>query len=142
LRDRLDDLPVLVAKIVEQLAADMQLPQVPVIDSETLQALSRYGWPGNVRELRNVLERALILSGKGRITLSSFAARNTDQSDWSYTVTFPDDRGINAVADEVKRSLVTEALRRSGGNKQNAAELLGISRYSLLRMLKALGMIV
>jgi two-component system response regulator AtoC len=138
LRERLEDLPVLVAGIVEQLAVDLQLPEIPVIDSETLQALSRYSWPGNVRELRNVLERALILSGKGRITLSSLAVRGMNQGEWSYSVTFPDDLGINEVTDEVKRALVIEALRRSGGSKQAAADLLGISRFSLFRMMKSL----
>ncbi len=142
LRDRLEDLPVLVAKIVEQLAVEMQLPKVPVINPETLQALSRYSWPGNVRELRNVLERALILSGKGTITLSSLAVLDSDESDWSYTMAFPEGRGVNEVADELKRALVTEALRRSGGNKQSAAELLGISRYSFFRMMKSLGLTV
>ncbi len=142
LRDRLDDLPVLTAKIVEQLAVEMQLHQVPVIDSQTLKGLSRYTWPGNVRELRNVLERALILSGTGTITPKSLAVGNTYQTDWSYTVTFPEEEGINEAADEMKRALIEEALRRSGGSKQNAAELLRISRYSLFRMLKALGMTV
>ncbi|MDQ7784819.1 MAG: sigma 54-interacting transcriptional regulator [Desulfomonilaceae bacterium] len=141
LRERLDDLPMLAARMVEQLAVDMQLPRVPVIDSDTLQALSRYSWPGNVRELRNVLERALILSGEGRIAPSSLAVARADQGDWSYTVTFPADRHVNEVADEVKRALVGEALHRAGGNKQKAAKLLGVSRYAFFRMLKSLEMI-
>ncbi|MFH1112848.1 MAG: sigma 54-interacting transcriptional regulator [Pseudomonadota bacterium] len=139
LRDRPDDIPVLAAKIVEQLAVEMQLHQVPVIDQETLKGLAGYAWPGNVRELRNVLERALILSGTGTITLTAPAVGNTVRADWSYVATFPEDVGINEAADEMKRALIAEALRRSGGSKQHAADLLGISRYSLFRMLKALG---
>lgn len=74
LRDRIEDLPVLVREILEQLAVDMQLPRVPELHPGTMNALVRYSWPGNVRELRNVLERAAILSGSDRLRIDSLSA--------------------------------------------------------------------
>ncbi|MBM3301708.1 MAG: sigma 54-interacting transcriptional regulator, partial [Deltaproteobacteria bacterium] len=140
LRERLEDLPVLVTRIVEQLAREMQLPHVPAIDPETVKALASYDWPGNIRELRNVLERALILSDRGGISFVDLAVSGGAPSEWSFKVTFPEQHSVNDVTDEVKRALISEALRRSEGSRQRAADLLGISRFSLFRMMKTLGM--
>ena len=62
LRDRIEDIPLLVEEIMSRLAKDLQLTSIPAIDPASTIALTRYHWPGNVRELRNVIERALILS--------------------------------------------------------------------------------
>ncbi len=141
LRERLEDLSVLAQNIVEQLAAEIQAPHVPAIDHGTINALSNYDWPGNVRELRNVLERALILSGKGSVSVSPLGLdAHLGQRDWTYTVGFPSGRNINDSTDDFKRTLILEALRRSGGSKQTAADLLGISRFALFRMMKSLGL--
>ncbi len=58
----------------------------------------------------------------------------------SFRVTFPTGTSVNHVADEVKRALVAETLARSKGSRQVAAQMLGISRYALFRMMKALNM--
>ena len=58
LRERIEDIPVIVRQILGQLVAEMQLLYVPEIDEKAMDKLRRYRWPGNVRELRNVLERA------------------------------------------------------------------------------------
>ena len=135
LRERTDDIPLLVEQLVSELAIDMQLGTVPSVDTSSVNALSRYGWPGNVRELRNVLERALMLNPDGRVDLAG-SGRFTHSSGWSYTVHFPDDRTLHEVTRETTQMLCAEALRRSGGNRREAARLLGISRDSLYRYLK------
>lgn len=130
LRERTEDIPMLVRQIVSQLQKEIRLVAPPVFDEEVLEAFISYPWTGNVRELRNCLERALILSGGGKMTKSCLDAKPA-LKDWTYMIEFPEGRSLNDVAEDLKRSLVVEALRRSRGNKVAAARLLGISRNSL-----------
>lgn len=144
LRERLDDLPVLVQEILSRLRKDLQIHDTPVITSAAVHALKRYGWPGNVRELRNVLERALILSHGKELNLETLGLRGVAASPLQdkktrFGVSFPSHQSLNEITQDLKRFLVTEALRRSGGNRQAAARLLGISRYSLKHYMKTLG---
>lgn len=138
LRDRPEDIPILVQHILEDLQREIRLSAPPELDPKALEALKGYDWPGNVRELRNVLERALILSGGGRITLSALGIGDTEKT-WSFTTAFPEGRSLNEVTVELKRSLVVEALRRTGGNRVAAAALLDISRNSMNHYLRTLG---
>ncbi|MBI5252118.1 MAG: sigma-54-dependent Fis family transcriptional regulator [Desulfomonile tiedjei] len=139
LRRRMEDLPMLVREILAQLSDELGLLKPIEADARTLAKLSEYNWPGNVRELRNVLERGLMLSDSGRINLSSMGV-DDHQEDWSYVVNFPVRKSIHDVTREVKKSLVFEALRRSGGSKQGAARLLGISRHAFAHQMKAIGL--
>jgi DNA-binding NtrC family response regulator len=113
----------------------MQLTHVPIIGGEILRTLLHYHWPGNVRELRNALERALILWDGEHFDLN-LPIPQTDGREWSYTVSFPTDRGLRDVIDEVTQGLCVEALKRCQGNKKESACLLGIARDSLYRYLK------
>lgn len=135
LRERVEDLPILIEQITAQLAADMQLGAMPTIDLAAANALTGYDWPGNVRELRNVLERALILSDGRKIAVHTLGLTSSD-SKWSFTASFPHDRSLRDVTDDLKRSLIAEALRRSGGHRRKAARLLGISHDSIYRFVK------
>jgi DNA-binding NtrC family response regulator len=137
LRQRVEDIPVLSEQILTQLSMEMGLPATPIIDPTAMRALMTYNWSGNVRELRNVIERTLILSGTGPLKLSSLVLGDSNE-DWLFPVSFPADRSIHEVADDVKRSLIKEALRRSGGSKKEAARLLRISRFALAHQMKAL----
>ena len=144
LRERLDDIPVLVQEILARLRRELQIHDTPDITSAAVHALKRYGWPGNVRELRNVLERALILSHGKKLNLETLGLRDVAGSvpqdkKTSFGVSFPSHQSLNEITQDLKRFLVTEALRRSGGNRQAAARLLGISRYSLKHYMNTLG---
>ncbi len=136
LRQRTEDIPDLVRELVRDLSDNLGLESVPTVDAQALQTLTDYHWPGNVRELRNVLERALILGDKRRIKTRDLhvhhklGAGNQEQ-EWSFAVGFPEEETLNDVTYEVKRRLVTEALRRSNGVRNAAARLLGISIDSL-----------
>jgi DNA-binding NtrC family response regulator len=131
---------VLIRDILAQLSDEMGLLKPIEADPKTVARLSEYSWPGNVRELRNVLERSLMLSDSGKISLSGSFGMEDRQEDWSFVVSFPSSKSIHDVTREVKRSLVLEALRRSGGAKQEAARLLGISRHAFAHQMKVVGL--
>jgi PAS domain S-box-containing protein len=135
LRDRLEDIPLLVEQILSKLATDLQLPGVPVIDAGHRKALAAYSWPGNVRELRNVLEQSLMLWKDGRFTVVLPTAEPAD-AEWSYTVRHVPGRSLKDVTDEVERSLCEAALRTCNNNKKVAAQMLDISRDALSKHIR------
>jgi DNA-binding NtrC family response regulator len=137
LRDRAEDIPLLVEEIVSELATEMQLAEVPMTHPAALARLSDYHWPGNVRELRNALERSLMLFDEGLLNVAVPSDREMDR-EWSLKVDFPANCSLHDVTEDVTRSLCIEALRRCGGRKRMAAKLLGISRDSFYRYLKRL----
>ncbi len=142
LRERKDDMPVLVEEILFQLAQEMQLPSLPRIEDEHLYSLSMYRWPGNVRELRNVLERSLMLwrSRGGRFQVSLPGAdtmnRASDKKQWCHPITYVRGKTLRAVHDEVTRCLCEQALQDCGGKKAEAAKALGVSRDAFYRYVK------
>lgn len=138
LRERIEDLLLLVREIASALAADMQLSAIPPIDSDHIAVLSRYHWPGNIRELRNVLERSLILWEGGRLHLA------LPSGDGEERVTAPvpqtsRGRSLEEIVDEAASAACLRAIQDAGGNKTEAAQILGISRGALYRQLKRLG---
>ena len=88
LRDRIEDIPVLLEEIMSRLAAELQLTQLPYIDPAFAIALARYDWPGNVRELRNALERSLMLSDGRSLSLTLPSVQESPH-DWSHVSSFP-----------------------------------------------------
>jgi PAS domain S-box-containing protein len=138
LRERVEDIPILVGQIMSRLASEMRLDRLPEIDAATMVRLTRYAWPGNVRELRNVLERSLILCRGGNIRIDLGVSENDFASDWSWATTFPPRKPLNDMAGDLKRSLINEALERSNGKKTDAARLLKITRDALKRQMKTL----
>jgi PAS domain S-box-containing protein len=140
LRDRLDDLPMLVEEILAQLAEDFQSTDIPRLETSTLNSLCHYHWPGNVRELRNVLERSLMISREGTLSVDLGKSDTPSQGDWSWVATFPPQKPLPSMASDLKRSLIMEALQRSGGKKTSAARLLKISRDALKGQMKTLGL--
>lgn len=130
LRDRLEDIPVLIREILDKLATEMQIDEAPEFNSAQINALRRYDWPGNVRELRNVLERALMLAGKESLR---FVIPGSAETEWKFTSSFPAAQGLLEVKEDLMRALCREAVKRCNGNKTAAAKLLGISRNALYR---------
>jgi DNA-binding NtrC family response regulator len=130
LRDRDDDIELLADHFLAALGrTDQTLPAV------TRRRLREYVWPGNVRELRNVVERAHILAGAGRIEdehvlIDTVVRREPPEA------AVPDDLNL----DNNARRLILAALRRASGNKSRAARLLGITRRTLYSRLKLLGL--
>jgi transcriptional regulator with PAS, ATPase and Fis domain len=144
LRERSEDIPMLVQELLLKLRNEGQVYQNPVIGPEVVNSLKKYHWPGNVRELRNVLERALILSQGKALNLSNLGFHDAERmtagkEKASFAVSFPSEKSLKNITQDLKRFLINEALRMSNGSRQRAAKLLGISRYSLKHYMKTLG---
>jgi two-component system response regulator HydG len=127
LRDRREDVPLLVAHFVEKFAKD----RVPDVESEALEALMAWDWPGNVRELENAIERAVVLSKDGRIGTRQLPPHILpDQGDVEQGyLRVP----LGTPMREIEDLLIKQAMEISGGDKQKAATLLGISARTITR---------
>jgi PAS domain S-box-containing protein len=138
LRERLEDIPVLCKELMTRLALEIQLSEIPLLQSTSIRTLSSYQWPGNIRELRNVLERSLMLWTGGRFELV-LQTREQSEEEWTFKTNFPHGRTLRDISEELIYSLCIEALRRSRGNRREAARILGISRDSLYRYIDRFG---
>jgi PAS domain S-box-containing protein len=145
LRDRTGDMPILVNDLLVQLAEKMGLARIPPIDPDVMQGLETYNWPGNVRELRNILERALILSGGDPITnrhVSLIDSQHHIPDSHNGTLVPLNDQTIGSmpeVLEHIKRELIEKALSQSRGSVTVAASNLGITRESLKHHMRSLG---
>jgi len=126
LRERPDDVPLLARHFAEKLAARHGVP-VPSLTDDALAALSAHAWPGNVRELRNVLERSVVVRGGEPIRGADLGLAP------AATAFAPLDRAHR------EREALLAALRRTGGKREEAAKLLGISVRTLYYRLKQWG---
>lgn len=130
LREHGDDIPELVEHFMAQLSARLRMPALS-IPAHVMDALRHYAWPGNVRELRNFVERSLIL---GEFEVDSLKASGVARA--------PVEDAPEYSLEEVERRHVLAALEACDGNRNAAAEQLGVSRKTLDRKcaeLKALG---
>jgi two-component system response regulator PilR (NtrC family) len=137
LRERADDIPLLVDFIVTRLARDNGVPK-PQLSEEALRALRGYAFPGNVRELENILERAMTLCEGDVIGVDDLQLRAPGEStiDGEIETTAELDSALH----EIERKRIVAALEQAGGNKTAAARLLGISFRSLRYRLEKLGL--
>ena len=149
LRDRVGDIAILANHFLGSCAREMR-KQVDEISDDALTLLHAHGWPGNVRELKNTIERAVIVSSGHAIEAVDlqFVPRVKSSGPTSEPATPV--RGSQANLgvyggvedlnlDGLQRSAIEEDLRRSGGNRGQAADLLGLSRFALRRRLTQLG---
>ncbi len=162
LRDREDDVLEL-AELFLKDAADRNGKSVVCFDDEALQALRVYRWPGNVRELENVVERAVVLADGPTVTLRELPVgisggdllqdavtprkkprRRVRLADvperpggWEES---PVPRSAPTGSEAEEQAIIEEALRRSGGNKAQAARLLGMPRSTLFSKLEKFGL--
>ncbi len=136
LRDRQGDVELLVRHFVAKHAPNRSVQVRP----EALALLRRYPWPGNVRQLENELRRALVLCdevvGLGHLSPTVTEPATGDAAGG--------DAGLDVRrrVDALERELAREALARTGGNQTRAAELLGLSRFGLQKMMRRLGIAV
>lgn len=136
LRERLEDVIVLSADFLEQAAKRLNLA-VPRLTAENIRELCNYDWPGNIRELQNVLERALIVSGGGRLrfSLGDFSSLGAKQSELASPVR------TRTQLLELERQQIAEALEKTNGKiygSDGAAELLGMRPTTLSSKIAAL----
>jgi DNA-binding NtrC family response regulator len=126
LRERRDDIPVLVEHFVDK-HRQRTGKRIERVDEQVVQALQRYDWPGNVRELENTIERAVVLTSGPVITSASISLLGATSSS---APGLPSLR-LHQNLEWVERETIRRALEQSGGVKKDAAEQMGISQRAL-----------
>jgi DNA-binding NtrC family response regulator len=142
LRERTEDIPLLVGYFLEKYSQEMGI-EPPKITSEAMKVLECYDWPGNVRELENLIERTLALSSGtaiGRSDLPTSLLKSHRSSPVAELVLPPDGLDLEAFLDEVRAHYMREALERTGGVQTQAAELLGMTFRSFRYYAKKSGL--
>ena len=124
LRARAEDIPRLVHYFVDTYNDEFR-KRVRRVAPETMKRLQAYGWPGNIRELRNAIERAMLLAESDELTDGDFPLTTGAAPRLNEGVQLPA-HGIDL--EQLERSLVVQALERSGWNQTRAATLLGVNR--------------
>jgi DNA-binding NtrC family response regulator len=141
LRHRMADIPLLAEHFIRRFN-DKNRRAVTGLSPEAVAALKQYNWPGNIRELENLLERLVILKGTGTVGLSDLPPNLRHTSAGHVTplanvADLPTDgTDLRAILEAVEDRMISEALERSGGNKNRAAELLGLNRTTLVEKLR------
>ena len=136
LRERLEDIPVLVGKFVAEFCKENNF-KTKEVQPEVLNVLRRYDWPGNVRELKNVTERMVIMSG------DTIAEADVPESvcgtQGVVDTRHYDGMSLKDVRDEVEREYIRSKLAEYGWNITRTAQALGIERTNLHKKIKQLG---
>ena len=143
LRDRRDDVPLLVRDMLQRLGAQAVPPRVDVTFSqEAMRRLMAYDWPGNIRQLENTVERALALSpGRSQIDVSVLPPEvRGDRPDERGTTLALPEQGVDLERElaAVERVYIAQALARTEQNRSRAADLLGVKRTTLVEKIKRL----
>jgi DNA-binding NtrC family response regulator len=146
LRDRPEDIPLLLDHFLK-LAAEENGKKLQGFTSEAVKVLTAYNWPGNVRELRNCVERMVVMARGTKLSLNDVPA------DISQAISrdlhagedegAPDEPRLETPSldmDTQERNLIIRALKKTGGNRTEAASILGISRRTLHRKLNTYGL--
>jgi DNA-binding NtrC family response regulator len=131
LRQRIDDIPLLVAHFTAK-AAEKHTRALPELDPSLIEALQDYEWPGNVRELENLIERLVVLTNGTRLGLEFLPEKMLRALPEAAA---SDETTLEGAVVALKRRMVIGALQCEGGNKVAAAKRLGISRSYLHRLI-------
>ena len=136
LRERKDDIPLLVRHFLERLQKEKTISQ------EAMRRLMAYHWPGNVRQLENAIERAVAFSGaRPQIDVADLSTeiQQAEEPVLPSALTLPEDGvDLDRFIANVEKDLIQRSLERTGGNKGAAAKLLGLKRTTLVEKLKRL----
>jgi two-component system NtrC family response regulator len=139
LRERRDDILLLAEHFRSFYAGKLERDVAPLGEA-VQQKLLAYPYPGNIRELKNIVERAVIMADGGQVQLQHLPRRVlTDTADPTGQVPLDFVPGIDTL-ETLEKRMIRQALQRSGNVKAEAARLLGISRYQLLRRMEKYGM--
>jgi len=138
LRDRVDDIALLVQQLVRDCAARIGREPAPRVAPEVLRRLMAYSWPGNVRELENVIERALVLCDGDQLSDTCLPAGSEGVADQQPAP--GENLSIKQAERTMEIDLIRKALERTGGNRTHAAKILEISHRALLYKLKEYGL--
>jgi two-component system response regulator HydG len=130
LRDRKEDIPLLVDHFIEALS-ERTRSDVEGIAPDALEALKAYNWPGNVRELENSIEHAMVFAEGEEITIPDLPTGVTGRSREDVLELPQGDRSLPEILEELEEQLILRAYREADGVKTETAELLGIKTSGL-----------
>lgn len=133
LRERKDDIPLLVSKFLEKFSAENE-KQIKGISAQARSAIYNYDWPGNVRELRNCIESAVVMCGTDEIQIEDLPPA-VSKAGTEKSIVIP----ANSTLDEAEKIVILQTLAANKNNKSKTAELLGIGRKTLHRKLEEYG---
>lgn len=133
LRERKEDIPLLVTHFLIKYSAELQ-KQVTGITDETLARMTAYPWPGNVRELQNVIERAILIADGSRITMEHLPESMRMKDSFQQ---FAIDQKLSI--EEYTRAFILKY--QAGHNEQQLARMLGITRKCLWEKRKKWGLV-
>ncbi|MBP7866415.1 MAG: sigma-54-dependent Fis family transcriptional regulator [Acidobacteria bacterium] len=137
LRERKEDIPLLARHFLARVSEKYGLPALP-IPADLLRCLVSHPWPGNVRELANVMERLALMADEGRLRLQDLPDEiRAEPGDSGCPFRLPP-AGLDW--DGMESGLLRQALGRAGGNRSNAARLLGMSYKTFLYRLEKFGL--
>lgn len=133
LRERKDDIPLLVASFLDEFAAENG-KTIKGISAQAKSAIFNYNWPGNIRELRNCIESAVVMCSGDEITLQDLPP-TVSKASAEQSISIP----ANTTLDEAEKIIILQTLASNKNNKTKTAELLGIGRKTLHRKLEEYG---
>lgn len=131
LRERRDDIPLLVRHFIKQAATSFGM-EIPEVSAEAMEKLCRYSYPGNIRELKNIVERAMLVGGS-HLERDDFALPGGDMM-------AAEALRVAGTLDEMEMDAIKDALSKSGGNLSQASRILGLTRQSLYRRMQKYGL--
>ncbi|WP_432800058.1 sigma-54-dependent transcriptional regulator [Poriferisphaera sp. WC338] len=143
LRERREDIPLLVKHYTQQFAQQLEKP-VPEISEDLNILLIQFSWPGNVRQLINVVQNMVIIAGEGRLDPQHLpeeiraASGELPPTSSASETTITEAGGLRL--DQIEKQAIRNALRISAGNREAAAKMLGIGERTLYRKLKEYGL--
>jgi len=138
LRERVEDIPALVARFLEELAGEYGR-EVEGFTAEAVRHLSEALWPGNLRELRNLVERCVVLTDDrwiGPGLVKGLMGEGGEPATGESSGTLEEFAPAGATLEEVERAHILRVLDQVGGHRERAAEILGINKTTLWRKLK------
>lgn len=140
LRERCEDIPVLAQYFAGKICALEEIP-LKRLTPEALDRLSEYAWPGNVRQLENAVEMAVAMSGaRANLTAADFPLYSAAPSPVATPLVSVPDHGLDfeQTVAVIERSILEQALRKTGGNKKAAAAMLRLKRTTLSAKVRSL----
>jgi len=137
LRERMDDLPMLVAHFLDRYNEEND-KQIEGVATEVMERFLSYRWPGNVRELENVIERGVVLAQGPEITLDLLPQEFRGSAVLPTTAALPEGMDLGQALAGLERQLIESALRRTEGVQKRAAALLGLKPTTLNEKIKRL----
>ena len=133
LRERKDDIPLLVDSFLKKFSAENQ-KNVCKIESRAKALLFNYDWPGNIRQLQNCIESAVVICSGEEITMEDLPP-SISNSSGENNISIP----VGVTLDEAEKTIIAQNLAANKGNKSKTAEVLGIERKTLHRKLEKYG---